>query len=58
MKVHLKLILLIDGTRIPSEIALRWMALDFTNEKSSLVQVMASGTYIYITVWCNKATIS
>ena len=41
MKVHLKLILLIDGTRIPCEIAPRWMALDFTNENSSLVQVMA-----------------
>ena len=41
-EVHLKLILLIDGTRIPCEIAPRWMALDFTNEKSSLVQVMAS----------------
>ena len=41
-EVHLKLFLLIDGTRIPCEIAPRWMALDFTNEKSSLVQVMAS----------------
>ena len=42
MKVHLKLILLIDGTRIPCEVAPRWMALEFTNEKSSLVQVMAT----------------
>ena len=41
-EVRLKLIFLIDGTRIPCEMAPRWMALDFTNEKSSLVQVIAS----------------
>ena len=35
------------GWGISSEIALRWMPLDLTNDKSTLVQVMA---------WCRQAT--
>ena len=40
-------ILVIDGWGICCEIALIWMSLDFTDEKSTLVQVMA---------WCHQAT--
>ena len=36
-----------DGWGISCKIALRWMPLDLTNEKSTLVQVMA---------WCRQAT--
>ena len=46
--VLFKLISVIDGGwAICREIALRWMALDLTNDKSTLVQVMA---------WCRQAT--
>ena len=42
-----KLILVIDGWGISCELALRWMSLDFTDDQSMLVQVMA---------WCRQAT--
>ena len=38
---------MIDGWGISSEIALIWMSLDLTNDKSTLVQVMS---------WCHQAT--
>ena len=44
--VILKLILVIDGWGICCEIALMWMSLDFTDDESTLVQVMA---------WCRQA---
>ena len=37
----------IDGWGISCELALRWMSLDLTDDKSTLVQVMA---------WCHQAT--
>ena len=40
-------ILVIDGWDIAHEISSRWMSLDFTDDKSTLVQVMA---------WCRQAT--
>ena len=40
-------ILRIDGWGISCEIALIWMSLDFTDDQSTLVQVMA---------WCHQAT--
>ena len=45
--VVLKWILVIDGWGISCEIALIWMSLDFTDDQSELVQVMA---------WCCQAT--
>ena len=42
-----KQILVIDGWGISCEIALIWMSLDFTDDQSTLVQVMA---------WCRQAT--
>ena len=45
--VIFKQILLIDGWGISCEIALIWMSLDFTDDQSTLVQVMA---------WCRQAT--
>ena len=42
-----QIISLIDGWVISSELALRWMSLDLTDDKSTLVQVMA---------WCRQAT--
>ena len=42
-----QIILVIDGWGIPCELALRWMSLDLTDDKSTLVQVMA---------WCRQAT--
>ena len=45
--VIFKQILVIDGWGISYEIALRWMPLDLTDDKSTLVQVMA---------WCRQAT--
>ena len=42
-----KRILVIAGWGISCEIALIWMPLDFTNDQSTLVQVMA---------WCRQAT--
>ena len=47
-KVIFKLILVNYGWGISYEIALRWMPLDLTDDKSTLVQVMA---------WCRQATI-
>ena len=41
-----KLILVADGCDIPSEVALRLTSLDFSDDKSTLVQVMA---------WCRQA---
>ena len=38
---------MIDGWGISFELALRWMSLDLTDDKSTLVQVMA---------WCRQAT--
>ena len=43
----LKLISVIDGWSISCEIALRWLSLELTDDKSTLVQVMA---------WCRQAT--
>ena len=39
--VIFKQILVIDGSGISCEIALIWMSLDFTDDQSALVQVMA-----------------
>ena len=47
MKVNFKAILVIDCWGISCEIALRWLSLDLTDDKSTLVQVMA---------WCCQAT--
>ena len=41
-----KQILVIDGWGISFEIALLWMSLDYTDDKSTLVQVMT---------WCRQA---
>ena len=46
-KVIFQLILMIDGWNISCKIVLKWMPMDFTNGKSTLVQVMA---------WCRQAT--
>ena len=43
----LQIISMIDGWGISCELALRWMSLDLTDDKSTLVQVMA---------WCHQAT--
>ena len=45
--VIFKQILVIDGWGISCKIALIWMSLDFTDDQSTLVQVMA---------WCRQAT--
>ena len=45
--VIFKWILVTDGWGISCEIALIWMSLDFTDDQSTLVQVMA---------WCRQAT--
>ena len=45
--VIFKLNSVIDGWGISCEIAIRWMSLDLTDDKSRLVQVMA---------WCRQAT--
>ena len=45
--VIFKLISVTDGWDISCKIALRWMPLDLTDDKSTLVQVMA---------WCRQAT--
>ena len=45
--VIFKQIFVIDGWGISCEIALIWMSLDFTDDQSTLVQVMA---------WCRQAT--
>ena len=45
--VIFKRILVIDSWGISCEIALIWMSLDFTDDQSTLVQVMA---------WCRQAT--
>ena len=46
-QVIFKLISLTDGWGISGKIALRWMLLNLTDDKSTLVQVMA---------WCRQAT--
>ena len=46
-KVIFKLISVTDGWGIYSKIALRWMPLDLTDDKSILVQILA---------WCRQAT--
>ena len=46
-QVIFKRILVIDDWGISCEIALIWMSLDFTDDQSTLVQVMA---------WCHQAT--
>ena len=45
--VIFKWTLVIDGWGISCEVALIWMSLDFTDDQSTLVQVM---------VWCRQAT--
>ena len=47
LEVIFNQILVIDGWGISCEIPLIWMTLDFTDDKSTLVQVMA---------WCRQAT--
>ena len=42
-----KLVLVIDGWGVSCEISISWMPLDLTDDKSTLVQVMA---------WCRQAT--
>ena len=44
---YFQIISVIDGWCISFEISLRWMSLDLTDDKSTLVQVMA---------WCHQAT--
>ena len=46
-KVIFQLILVIDGWSISCKIVLKWMSMDLTDGKSTLVQVMA---------WCRQAT--
>ena len=46
-QVIFKLIVVIDGWFISCKIALRWLSLELTDDKSTLVQVMA---------WCRQAT--
>ena len=46
-KVMFQLILVIDGWSISCKIVLKWMPMDLTDGKSTLVQVMA---------WCRQAT--
>ena len=46
-QVIFKLILVIDGWGVVNEIALRWLLLNFIDDESTLVQVMA---------WCQQAT--
>ena len=46
-KVIFQLILVIDGWNISCKIVLKWMPMDLTDGKSTLVQVMA---------WCHQAT--
>ena len=46
-QVIFKQIIVIDGWGISCEIVLIWMSLDFTDDQSTLVQVMA---------WCRQAT--
>ena len=41
LDIIFKLILVIDGWGISCEIALIWMSLDFTDDQSTLVEVMA-----------------
>ena len=62
-----KLILVIDGWATSNEIAFRWMSLDFTDERSTLEQLVAlvpSGkkslaepmlTHVYVAIWRDKA---
>ena len=47
MKVNFKLDLVIDGWGTSCDIALRWMSLGLTDDKSTMVQLMA---------WCHQAT--
>ena len=47
MSLIFQIISVIDGWGISCELTLRWMSLDLTNDKSTLVQVMA---------WCHQAT--
>ena len=47
VQVIFKINLAIYGRSISSEIVLRWMSMDLTDDKSTLVQVMA---------WCHQAT--
>ena len=42
-----KVILVIDGLDVQCQVALIWMSMDLTDDKSTLVQVM---------VWCRQAT--
>ena len=42
-----QIVSVIDGWGISCELSLRWMSLDLTDDKSTLVQVMA---------WCRQAT--
>ena len=46
-KVIFQLILVVDGWRIACKIVLKWMPMDLTDGKSTLVQVMA---------WCRQVT--
>ena len=46
-KVIFQLLLVIDGWSISGKIVLKWMPMDFTDGKSTLVQVKA---------WCHQAT--
>ena len=41
LDIIFKLILVIDGWGFSCEIALIWMSLDFTDDQSTLVEVMA-----------------
>ena len=50
---------MIDGWGMSYEIALIWMSLDFTDDQSTLVQVMAwiepMLTQIFVAIWCHLA---
>ena len=47
------IISVIDGWGIPCELALRWMSLDLTDYKSTLVQVMAGAVRQQAITWAN-----
>ena len=61
--VIVKQILVIDGWGISREIAQIWMSLEFTDEQSTLVQLMAcclvqlmAWCLVHVIAWCRQAT--
>ena len=64
--MNFKVILISDGWGISCEIALRWLSLDLTDDKSTLIQVPDGTkplseqmlTQIYVAIFCHQATMS